>query len=509
MDPNSCLINELHRFSPCYVGLRSLNSKPAVKLSQTSTSNAFSPRRLRPLSRAGSGSNSPFVACSSVSEAETETASPAAERSVPVKPVYVPTPASRDTRTPHSGYHFDGTPRQFFEGWYFKVSIPERKQSFCFMYSVENPAFRKKLTPLETLQHGPRFTGVGAQILGAYDKYICQYTEESPNFWGRRHELVLGNTFVPNKASQPPSKEVPPREFNRKVLEGFQVTPLWSQGSIRDDGRTYYAETVKTARWEYSTRPIYGWGDAGSKQKSTASWFAAFPIFEPHWQICMASGLSTGWIEWDGERFEFQDAPSYSEKNWGAGFPRKWFWAQCNVFEGARGEITLTAAGGLWQRPGLTETFENVALIGVHYDGIFYEFVPWNGVLNWEIAQWGYWNIAAENTTHMVEIEATATDSGTTLRAPTVEAGLAPACKDTCSGDLTLKIWEKNAGGSKGKLILDVKSDMAALEVGGGPWFNTWKGKTTTPEAIKSALRVPVDVEGLFGLAPFLKPPGL
>ncbi|GMI89322.1 SUCROSE EXPORT DEFECTIVE 1, VITAMIN E DEFICIENT 1 [Hibiscus trionum] len=508
MDPNSCLINELHRFSPCYVGLRSLNSKSAVKVSQSSTSNAFSPRRLRPLSRAGFGSNS-FVACSSVSETETKTTSPAAKRPVPVKPVYVPTPANRGTRTPHSGYHFDGTSRQFFEGWYFKVSIPERKQSFCFMYSVENPAFRKKLTPLETLQHGPRFTGVGAQILGAYDKYICQYTEESQNFWGRRHELILGNTFVANKASQPPSKEVPPQEFNRKVLEGFQVTPLWSQGFIRDDGRTYYAETVKTASWEYSTRPIYGWGDVGSKQKSTAGWLAAFPIFEPHWQICMASGLSTGWIEWDGERFEFQDAPSYSEKNWGAGFPRKWFWAQCNVFEGARGEITLTAAGGLRQLPGLTETFENAALIGVHYDGIFYEFVPWNGVLTWEIAQWGYWNIAAENTTHMVEIEATTTDSGTTLRAPTVEAGLAPACKDTCSGDLTLKIWEKTAGGSKGKLILDVKSDMAALEVGGGPWFNTWKGKTTTPEVIKSALEVPVDMEGLFGLAPFLKPPGL
>lgn len=34
----------------------------------------------------------------------------------------------------------------------------------------------------------------------------------------------------------------------------------------------------------------------------------------------------TGWIEWDGERYEFENAPSYSEKNWGAGFPRKWFW---------------------------------------------------------------------------------------------------------------------------------------------------------------------------------------
>ena len=53
-------------------------------------------------------------------------------------------------------------------------------------------------------------------------------------------------------------------------------------------------ETVNTARWEYSTRPIYGWGNVNDKQKSTAGWLAAFPVFEPHWQICMAGGLSSG-----------------------------------------------------------------------------------------------------------------------------------------------------------------------------------------------------------------------
>lgn len=36
---------------------------------------------------------------------------------------------------------------------------------------------------------------------------------------------------------------------------------------------------------------------------------------------------------------------------------------QCNVFEGAKGEVALTAAGGLRQLPGLTETFENAALV--------------------------------------------------------------------------------------------------------------------------------------------------
>ncbi|OIW21068.1 hypothetical protein TanjilG_28514 [Lupinus angustifolius] len=431
---------------------------------------------------------------------------PTAEKqdSVKTKPIYLPTPQNRDLRTPHSGYHFDGTSRKFFEGWYFKLSIPEQRQSFCFMYSVENPAFPKKLTSLEEAQYGSRFTGVGAQILGADDKYICQYSPESTSFWGSRHELKLGNTFVARQNSRPPNKEVPPQEFDNRVLEGFQVTPLWNQGFIRDDGRSNYVETVKTARWEYSTRPVYGWGDVGSAQKSTAGWLAAFPVFEPHWQICMA-----GWIEWDGKRIEFENAPSYSEKNWGGGFPRKWFWVQCNVFEGGSGEIALTVGGGLRQIPGITETFENAALIGIHYGGKFYEFVPWNGVINWEVTPWGYWYFSADNGRYLVELEGKTDDPGTTLRAPTAEAGLSQACKDTCFGDLKLQMWERRYDGSKGKIILDVTSNMAALEVGGGPWFNTWKGKTSISPVLNKALGLPIDIDGIFNVVPLFKPPGL
>ena len=57
-------------------------------------------------------------------------------------------------------------------------------------------------------------------------------------------------------------------------------------------------------------------------------------------------------------------------------------------------------------------------------------------------------------------------------------------------------------------MILDVTSNMAALEVGGGPWFSDWKGTSLSPELISRALRIPVDVESLLPL-PFLRPPGL
>lgn len=128
-----------------------------------------------------------------------------------------------------------------------------------------------------------------------------------------------------------------------------------------------------------------------------------------------------------------------------------------------------------------------------------------------------------------VELQATTTDPGAPLRAPTTEAGFVVACKDTCFGDLKLQLWERKFDGSKGKvcfwsfsspstatlhdgvylqLILDVTSNMAAVEVGGGPWFSNWKGTTSSPELIRRALAVNVDVESFFPL-PFLKPPGL
>ena len=40
------------------------------------------------------------------------------------------------------------------------------------------------------------------------------------------------------------------------------------------------------------------------------------------------SFINAGWIEWGDRRFEFQDAPSYCEKNWGGSFPEKWFWVR-------------------------------------------------------------------------------------------------------------------------------------------------------------------------------------
>ncbi len=102
--------------------------------------------------------------------------------------------------------------------------------------------------------------------------------------------------------------------------------------------------TVPSASWAFSVEPQAGWGDIAGRQQATAGWLASLPVFEPHWQVMMAHGLASGWIDWGGKRYEFQGSPAYAEKNWGGGFPSKWFWIQCNTFDGEPG-AAVTAVG--------------------------------------------------------------------------------------------------------------------------------------------------------------------
>ena len=48
--------------------------------------------------------------------------------------------AARAVKTPHSGYHRRvGVERPFFEGWYFRVTLPRERQSASLIYHVYDP----------------------------------------------------------------------------------------------------------------------------------------------------------------------------------------------------------------------------------------------------------------------------------------------------------------------------------------------------------------------------------
>lgn len=352
-------------------------------------------------------------------------------------------------QTPHSGYHWDGSSRRFFEGWYYRVTLPEQEQTFAFMYSIEDPI------------GGQAFSGGAAQILAPDGEYLCRTFPDVSRFWAWQHALGLGH-WGHTDLVHPPTY-LAPDEFDRHIQQGYQGTATWHQGQLADPG------TGQTAKWAYSIEPIYGWGQPDRSQQSTAGWLSQFQIFEPGWQILMAHGLATGWIEWNGTRHTFVQVPAYGEKNWGGAFPKKWFWLNCNAFDG-KPDLALTAGGG---RRGVLWWEESVAMVGIHYQNRFYEFVPWNAHVHWEIHPWGYWHMMAENSHYQVELTGTTTQTGTALRAPT-QNGLTFCCRDTMNGQLTLKLWKRKRDGSS-TLLVDAKSSLCGLEVGGTPWNEVWR----------------------------------
>src|SRR6478672_439584 len=273
--------------------------------------------------------------------------------------------------TPHSGYHWDGSSRRFFEGWYYRITLPIQGQSFAFMYSIEDP------------RGGQPYSGGAAQILGPKDSYLCRTFPDVNKFWAHRESLGLGHWGRTDLQIKPDYLE--PQVFDSRVEEGYQATATLNQGYLHEPGR----------------------------------------------QILMAHGLATGWIDWNGERYEFKDAPAYSEKNWGGAFPQKWFWINCNCFQG-EDDLALTAGGG---KRGVLWWMESVAMICLHYRGKFYEFVPWNSQVSWNIEPWGSWKMQARNSQFEVELIGTTNSPGTYVRTPT-EKGMAFCCRDTTHGEL-------------------------------------------------------------------------
>lgn len=350
-------------------------------------------------------------------------------------------------QTPHSGFHWNGR-THYFEGWYYRLTLPQIRQTFAFMYSIQDPV------------GGTAVSGGAAQILGPDETYLCRTLPDVRLFWAWPQALGHGHW---RKAEEfCPVGYLEPDQFERQVREGYQVTATWHQGRLQNPG------TGQIAHWQFRIKPIYGWGSPKAIQQSTAGWLSHLQIFEPGWQILMAHGLATGWIDWNGQRYIFENIPAYGEKNWGGAFPQKWFWLNCNTFI-QEPDLTLTAGGGRRQVLGW---MESVAMVGIHYRGTFYEFVPWNATVQWEVHPWGYWSMRAKNSHYHVHLTGSTTQPPTHIQAPT-QNGLAFLCRDTTQGQLHLKLWQQRS--NHAELVLEADSTLACLEVGGGPWEQVWR----------------------------------
>jgi tocopherol cyclase len=293
------------------------------------------------------------------------------------------------------------------------------------MYSIQDPIGSQPLS------------GGAIQILGIQDQYICRSLPNTKTFFASLQDLVV-NHWQNNQ-------------------EGYSFTPTHHQGNIYDPVRQ------KKCQWQYEIQPVYLWGDSQRPPKATAGFLSYLPIFDPGWQILIAHGLASGYIDWWGNRYEFDKVPLYAEKNWGYSFPQKWFWINCNYFP-EQPDLTITAVGSTRKLFHITES---VGLIGVHHEGKFYEFGFNNSQLSWYVTPWGYWEMRGENELYSIHIIGTTDRSPSLVRVPT-DKGLCFRCRDTKSGYLSVELRNNKF------TIVKTFSQLAGLEIG-GDWATSWQ----------------------------------
>ncbi len=349
-------------------------------------------------------------------------------------------------QVPHAGYHWDGSLRRFFEGWYFRITLPQVGHSFAFMYSIEDP------------QGDTATSGGMAQILGPQDQHQWRTFPEVRGFWADRQSLALGHWGATEKKLQIPPQYLSPDIFERYVRSGYQTSDTLNQGSIQDP------ITEQKIAWRYRIEPVYSYG---FPPQATMGWLSYLPVFEPGWQILMAHGWAYGWVQWQDQRYIFDRVPAYIEKNWGGAFPGKWFWIHCNAFRDYP-DLSLTCAGG---RRGVLWWQEDVGLLSIHWRGEAILLLSENAQMSWQIDPWGNWKVQAEQEEWSITLEARTQITGTQVYTPT-QQGMQKQCRDTLLGQLQVQVWRRE--GQVWAQYLHAKSALAGLETGGGPWSTTW-----------------------------------
>lgn len=73
--------------------------------------------------------------------------------------------------------------------------------------------------------------------------------------------------------------------------------------------------------------------------------FSAIPFLNQYWHPYYLGGRATGTVQYAGESWSFTDAKLYAERNWGAGFPLRWWWGQAHDFGDA--DVCVAFSGGL------------------------------------------------------------------------------------------------------------------------------------------------------------------
>ncbi|MBT4790926.1 MAG: hypothetical protein HON90_05095 [Halobacteriovoraceae bacterium] len=304
----------------------------------------------------------------------------------------------------------------WYEWWYYKVVIPETKESFFFVYGVVNPQDTHK-----QLKGTRSYVGMGDFTA----KEQVEHTVSIDDFHAK-----YDRTYV--------------------EVDGHIATDKNLTGNLTsEEGKNYYWDISVQRNWTFNAT---GW--ATGKNITNIEWYPA-----------QADATCNGVIESNGKLYHLVDAPCYQDRNWGSSFPKWWTWIVSNHFKG-HPETSIAIGGGHPKYFNRNLPLKGVA-VGLRHKGKVYDFRP-NDFDKVKIdINFGKWEVIAEDKNYRLEISATAPKSSFMDLQFMTPTGEIFHDYETLTGKLTVKIFKKK-GFIVRKWVLEetLYSDLAGIEYG-------------------------------------------
>jgi hypothetical protein len=186
--------------------------------------------------------------------------------------------------------------------------------------------------------------------------------------------------------------------------------------------------------------------------------FSSVPFLNQYWHPYRLGGTASGTVTSGEQSWTFTDATLYCERNWGAGFPQRWWWGQAHDFGDA--DVCVAFSGGLLE---LGPLHREVTGVVVRLGDQVLRITPPAPVSY--TAGDDSWRISARTPRYDVELEGHGTGDGPHILPVPLPARRCNVDTDFeyLAGSLRCTIRER------GRLIFDGTSTLAGLEIGSRP----------------------------------------
>ncbi len=250
--------------------------------------------------------------------------------------------------------------KPWFEWWYYKITIPETREAYYFVYGIVNPWDKTMTVPASRAY-------VSFGNFSAGEQFDQRYGVK--DFYASSKETLV------------------------KIGSHNQATDTRFFGAINT------GTSSGEVSWDINIKKIWAY--------NATSWATGKGITNIEWYPAQADARCSGNIKLqDGRLVNFKDAPCYQDRNWGRTFPEWWTWIVSNHFEKSPG-TALAIGGGKPTYLGVPFPYSGVS-IGLRYKGKEIAFRP--NDLNPVLIDiyFGNWYAKAMNDKYLIEVRALA-----------------------------------------------------------------------------------------------------